>query len=82
MSLPIFMFLTATFYQFGRPINGQEQSFMSFGSYVATAGVIFYTGRYYYMAIFKRAFFLPAETDADEAAVAACRWFVASTLEP
>ena len=79
LSLPIFMVLTAVFYQFGRPINGQEQTFMSFGSYVAMAGVIFYTGRYYYMAIFKRAFFLPAESDADDAAVAACRWFIAST---
>ena len=82
LSLPLFVLLTATMYQFGRPISGQEQTFMVFGSFVAMAGVICYTGRYYYAAIFKRAFLLRAnaDADADRAAVAACRWFIASTL--
>src|SRR5205823_3336026 len=83
LSLPLFVLLTATMYQFGRPISGQEQTFMLFGSYVAMAGVICYTGRYYYAAIFRRAFMWrppPAverdvgANDTDDAAVAACRW--------
>lgn len=78
LSLPLFVLLTATMYQFGRPVNGQEQSFMLFGSYVAMAGVIFYTGRYYYISIIKRAFLMRSDGEADASAVAACRWFVGS----
>jgi hypothetical protein len=82
LSLPLMAIFTATAYQLGRPINGDEQNFMVFGSYVAMAAVICYTGRYYYAAIFKRAFFVKApgsEVDGDPA-VAACRWFIAATI--
>jgi hypothetical protein len=80
LSLPMLAVFTATAYQVGRPISGDEQNFMVFGSYVAMAAVICYTGRYYYMSIFKRAVFLKTgETDAD-AGIAACRWFLASGI--
>ena len=80
MSFPILALLTATMYQFGRPVNGDELTFTLFGSYVATAVVICYTGRYYYLAILKRALFIPTEAEPNDTAVAACRWFIAATI--
>jgi len=81
ISLPLGVAIAATSYQLGHPTTGQEVSFMCFGSYVAMAAVICYTGRYYYAQVFKRAItFQPASTEIDASAIAACRWFLLATV--
>jgi hypothetical protein len=80
LSLPLLVVATSILYQFGKQVTGEEQSFMLFGSYVAMAAVICYTGRYYYLGIFKRALFWRSDADPGDTAVAACRWFIAATI--
>jgi hypothetical protein len=80
LSIPLFVVLSAISYEFGHPVSRDEFNYMLFGSYVAMAGVIVYTGRHYYWNIVRRAFFLRSKDEMDAGTVAACRWFLAATL--
>jgi hypothetical protein len=81
ISQMVMLAMSYSAYSFGFVMEPYHRDSMLTGAFLAVGGVILYTGRYYYWAVLKRAFWtVGPNSEADEGTAWACRVFLASVV--